>query len=136
MQRLKSFVGPKPLVVGKYGDLNSGLRQLINDFAKAAGAAKWKEHNYKSEEIATARMKVHFSRVLGLAAHKSQARLLLDRIHALDGPAQRIRSLNRTAEIGTFGTYALMAKRMNKTLRNWMDVLTCRRVLWRGCFWL
>ena len=104
VQRLTSIVGPKPLVVGKYGDLNSGLRQLIDAFAKSAGAAKWKEYNYRSEEIATARIKVHFSRVLGLAAHKGQARLLLDRIHALDGPAQRTRSLNRTAEVGTFGT--------------------------------
>ena len=85
VQRLKSFVGPKPLVVGKYGDLNSGLRQLIDAFAKSAGAAKWKEYNYRSEEIATARIKVHFSRLLGLAAHKGQARLLLDRIHAFNG---------------------------------------------------
>ena len=77
----------------------------MDAFAKSAGTAKLKEYNYRSEEIATARIKVHFSRVLGLAAHKDQARLLLDRIHALDRPAQRTRSLNGTAEIGTFGTY-------------------------------
>ena len=100
MRRLKGLNGPKPLVVGKYADVNQRMRRLLVEMADACAVAKWQEMNYRNEATALARLKLHFRRIVGLACHKSQARLLLDRLNNLDGGAQRQKAFQRKSNNG------------------------------------
>ena len=103
MKRLKGLNGPKPLVVGKYADVNQRMRRLLVEMAEACAVAKWQEMNYRNEATALARLKLHFRRIVGLACHKSQARLLLDRLNNLDGSAQRQKAFQRKSKLAVIG---------------------------------
>ena len=81
MKRLKGLNGPKPLVVGKYAVVNQN----------------------RNEATALARLKCNFRRIVGLACHKSQARLLLDRLNNLDGSAQRQKAFQRKSKLAVIG---------------------------------
>ena len=56
--------------------------------------------NYRNEATALARLKLHFRRIVGLACHKSQARLLLDRLNNL---AQRQKAFQRKSKLAVIG---------------------------------
>ena len=71
--------------------------------AEACAVAKWQEMNYRNEATALARLKLHFRRIVGLACHKSQARLLLDRLNNLDGGAQRQKAFQRKSKLAVIG---------------------------------
>ena len=103
IRQLNSIIGPKPLVVGKYADVNQQLRKLTSEIAVKAAIAKWKALNFRDEASAIARMKVHYRRVLGMACHKSLSHLLLDRLGRLDGNVQRQATTMRVATTAIFG---------------------------------
>ena len=68
-----------------------------------------KNHDYMKDVIAAVASTAGYNvetevyRIVGLACHKSQARLLLDRLNNLDGSAQRQKAFQRKSKLAVIG---------------------------------
>jgi len=79
-QRLESFGPVLPLVFGAFGEVNAEFRQMLNKLAAFGAPPLWQRMLLKSSTQATGVLVSRLRARVGMAIHRANAYLLLNRL--------------------------------------------------------